>query len=970
MSVKKYTDLDPRKELEQQVAKDLAAALKKRGAKVIHHGTAASHAPASAPADISVDWTEKTKKYKLLVEVAQRTNESEFTPIVAHLDAAVAAIPGTNINLLYAGRSTSARLALFIRNENMRRQANKIAGRIIFVKLNDLQVLLAHWSSYTKDAYPLTGLLTAIGRWKDFTSDINALQILCNCLFPDWSEKATEVDAELLRLVGVRQERLRKDIIKLENKLREQYGLTGQRAHKILIFIFFAALYEDKKGPASRTTRDGFVNYRSSMPAKAKNSVEYHERTLHHLLINEIGEDPEIKTSGMMSHYEKVDLPDDFIITQVLPIFEAYPLSDSGMDFIGAVFEALARGAEKDHRIGQFFTPETAVAAVIKMIAPRPTDIVLDPACGTGRFLIQSMSYMLTRAGEVTSKHVGAVEKGIREQQLLGTDIDPWIATIAKMNMYLHGDGKSNIQAGNGLSLASRDVFLGHNPPKLDKNVDAVVTNPPLGDIDFRETANELARKGYLGVIEATPGTPAYKQEVERLAGIWTNARLRVVPHKCIELEKRKKHETDAAKWGQKIIDATIAGDDKAVAKAEKLRDAAHAKLAEVNQAIGGGNLTYEPSGKIAKGGALFLSAILDYLKQVRDPNLSEEWKGGAVGIVVDEAILNTADYKTAREFIVANYFIKAVVSLPREAFQFLARTTAKTSILVLTKKPDPSVQQREPVFYAKADIIGYTSSGACPINDLESIVPAYLSWKEQITRCYKAGLLDVKSAHKLGRSIPEYGKRVFFYDLDSSKPSERLDFAYRRMCEIVAGLKSPVRLGSLLHPVVRVPEEKETYPYAYVRSEDGRVCSKGEQDLDYATRDLREIRTNDILLSGIDVVRGAVGVVGSDCSGMVVSKEFFTLRLQKAVAGNVLPEYLTCLLRSKPVQEIIEGAITGVSNRTRIETIDDFLNLQIPPLASITKQKLIVGQLRKAYRAQDKAKESLLQIENDVVDV
>ena len=969
MNNRKYTELDPRSELEQQVAKDLTAATKKRGAKVVHHGKAASHAPASAPADISVDWSDKAKKCKLLVEVAQRTNESEFTPIVSHLDAAVAAAPGTNVNLLYAGRSTSTRLARFIRNENMRRQENKIAGRIIFIKLNDLQILLARWASHPKDVYPLTGLLTAVGLWKDFSSDINALQILCGSLFPDWSEKVAEIDAEVLRLVGVRQERLRKDIIKLENKLHER-GITGQRAHKILIFIFFAALYEDKKGPRSRATHEGFLKYQDSMPASAKNGDEYRERTLHHLLVNEIGEVSDIKGSGMMSHYEKVDLPDDFVITTVLPIFEAYPLSDSGMDFIGAVFEALARGAEKDHRIGQFFTPETAVAATIKMIAPRPTDVVLDPACGTGRFLIQSMSYMLDRAGEVTSKSKKTVEEAIRKQQLLGTDIDPWIATIAKMNMYLHGDGKSSVQSGNGLSLASCEVFPGHNPPKLDENVDNVATNPPLGDIDFRETAKDLARRGYLGAIRTAPGTTAYKQEVDRLAGIWTNARLRVVPHKCIEQEKKKEYQSAVAKWDQKMLDAAAAQKDTAIAKAKKYRDAATAKLAEMNEAIGAGNLTFKPAGKTAKGGALFLSAILDYLKPVRDPNLSEEWKGGVVGIVVDEAILNTAEYKTAREFIVANYFIKAVVSLPREAFQFLARTTAKTSILILTKKPDPSVQQREPVFYAKADIIGYTSSGACQINDLEAIVPAYLSWKERIAGCYKSRVLDAKTARKMGRSVPEYGRRVFFYDLDPTRPSERLDFAYRRMRELVAGLKLPVRLSSLLVPVVRIPDEKETYPYAYVRSEDGRVRAKGEQDLDYAPRDLREIRTNDILLSGIDVVRGAVGVVGRDCSGMVVSREFFTLRLRKAVAGKVLPEYLTCLLRSTTVQEIIEGSITGVSNRTRIETIEDFLDLQIPSPTSIARQKTIVSQLRKAYRSQDNARVSLQQIEDDVADL
>jgi len=93
-------------------------------------------------------------------------------------------------------------------------------------------------------------------------------------------------------------------------------------------------------------------------------------------LTQHIAEDGDIVESGLMKHYETIELSDNFIIQEVIPIFESYPLSEGGMDFIGAVFEALARRAEKDNRIGQFFTPETAVTSACKLAAPGPTDVV------------------------------------------------------------------------------------------------------------------------------------------------------------------------------------------------------------------------------------------------------------------------------------------------------------------------------------------------------------------------------------------------------------------------------------------------------------------------------------------------------------------------------------------------------------------------------------------------------------------
>src|SRR4051812_9967256 len=59
------------------------------------------------------------------------------------------------------------------------------------------------------------------------------------------------------------------DIVRLENQLRGR-GITGQRAHKYLIYLFFMALYEDQRGVLTRATRQGFLEYRDSLSNAAK----------------------------------------------------------------------------------------------------------------------------------------------------------------------------------------------------------------------------------------------------------------------------------------------------------------------------------------------------------------------------------------------------------------------------------------------------------------------------------------------------------------------------------------------------------------------------------------------------------------------------------------------------------------------------------------------------------------------------
>nr|WP_246679798.1 N-6 DNA methylase [Mesorhizobium sp. B2-3-5] len=333
--------------------------------------------------------------------------------------------------------------------------------------------------------------------------------------------------------------------------------------------------------------------------------------------------------------------------------------------------------------------------------------------------------------------------------------------------------------------------------------------------------------------------------------------------------------------------------------------------------------------------------------------------------------MLNTAAYSGARAFIRDNYFIKAIISLPRNAFEFLARTTAKTSIIILIKKPDASVVQREPVFFAKANTIGYTSTGMDSENDLPAVTDAFRAWRDVAPSGYAGAVVDAKKLKAVIKKVPSMDDKVSMYWLSDDAPSERLDFAYHRMRELIAAMPEQVPLSAILDSVVRIPddtlvdEQALIYSYAWVRSVDGRVRPKGIQDLKYEARDLRVVKTGDILVSGIDAVRGSIGVVGEDCDGLVVSKEFFIFRIKAEKQCSVDAEYLVRILRSPKMRAILEGTITGVSNRTRMESPSELLKIPIAPLPSLEEQQKISQKVQEAFKAQDDAVKVFAAIDN-----
>lgn len=117
---------------------------------------------------------------------------------------------------------------------------------------------------------------------------------------------------------------------------------------------------------------------------------------------------------------------------------------------------------------GEFYTPRPVVKFMVHVTDPRLDEVILDPACGTGGFLVEALEHLRPQAQTVQQRRV------LQEAALVGQEAKPLPYMLAQMNLLLHGLEYPNIAYGN--SLATKITELGDRD-----RVDVVLTNPPFG---------------------------------------------------------------------------------------------------------------------------------------------------------------------------------------------------------------------------------------------------------------------------------------------------------------------------------------------------------------------------------------------------------------------------------------------------------------------------------------------------------
>ena len=182
---------------------------------------------------------------------------------------------------------------------------------------------------------------------------------------------------------------------------------------------------------------------------------------------------------------------------ELIKRFQTVNLSSIDEDLNGRMFEVFLAASIRGKDLGQFFTPRSVVDFMTR-IALRSVDIknppkVLDACCGTAGFLIEVMAYLTGRLrndSRLTNKERETIHKRICEECLYGIEANERVARIARINMYLHGDGGSHIFHGDGLDvdpLETKDMTSEERQEVSEfrtkiknETFDLILTNPPF----------------------------------------------------------------------------------------------------------------------------------------------------------------------------------------------------------------------------------------------------------------------------------------------------------------------------------------------------------------------------------------------------------------------------------------------------------------------------------------------------------
>lgn len=388
-----------------------------------------------------------------------------------------------------------------------------------------------------------------------------------------------------------------------------------------------------------------------------KKEEAYYEKNIRSKNIKRYGEKGDISYldyyfEQTKAEFKKDDLfdPTDTIkikkasFEAILKELQKYNLSTTSDDVKGIAFEKFL-GKTFRGELGQFFTPRTIVDFMVELLDPQEGEIICDPCCGSGGFLIKAFEYIREKIEndikeqkkQITSSILGDnwsnnvykterakinpyIEKLERELDtsykegrlyhlandcIFGTDANPRMAHTSKMNMIMHGDGHCGVHHHDGL-LNVNGIF--------ENRFDVIFTNPPFGarvDKTFEITEAD-------------------------------------------SITDTKKIAENEKKYGKKVYRRAIA---------------------QVNDNIGKSLLSLYEVGKLSGlTEVLFIERCLRLLKP-----------GGRMGIVLPEGVLNSVNLQSVRELFEGMAKIILITSIPQDVF-VASGATIKPSILFFKK--------------------------------------------------------------------------------------------------------------------------------------------------------------------------------------------------------------------------------------------------------------------------------------------
>lgn len=272
------------------------------------------------------------------------------------------------------------------------------------------------------------------------------------------------------------------------NFIHGNEGMPKDAAFWQFLYLIFSKMYDERIGNRDREfwaspTEQFDDEGRKRIRARITPLFEKVKKTY-----------PEIFTGN-----EDITLSDRALAFMVSELAK-YDFTRTEMDAKGAAYQEVVGDNLRGDR-GQYFTPRGAIKLIVEMMAPQPHEKVLDPSCGTGGFLEQTLSFInkqlrekeaISLAAETTEEFISIQQqiKEFAENNLFGCDFDPFLCRASQMNVVMASNAMANIYHMNsleyphghlkGVDPAKKTIPVGDSSGK-DGSVDVILTNPPFG---------------------------------------------------------------------------------------------------------------------------------------------------------------------------------------------------------------------------------------------------------------------------------------------------------------------------------------------------------------------------------------------------------------------------------------------------------------------------------------------------------
>lgn len=466
------------------------------------------------------------------------------------------------------------------------------------------------------------------------------------------------VDKKVKEILGKTKTFTREDFTKMlrtcHNIIRNNDKLSPEAAFdEISKILFMKIRYERDKSGSEVFTLKKFKQLEADYEQYTRPTLKRQGIDLPYMQILFIDTKDKFKEDHLFDENDSIKIRQNSF-EQILEKLQVYNLSDTQDDVKGIAFEQFL-GTTFRGELGQFFTPRTIVDFMTHVLDPKEGEIICDPTCGSGGFLIKAFEYIREQIeedikaekarlraeiegdhyDELSEKKQLAISEHIEEMQtalnreldtqvegsrmyhlsrdcIYGTDANPRMARTSKMNMIMHGDGHGGVHHHDGL-LNVNGIF--------EERFDVILTNPPFGS----------------------------------------------------RIDK-----------SQKITEADRFTDEVLIAKyREKYGEAYDEALKQVNDHIGKTLLSLYDTGSMSGlTEVLFMERCLRLLK-----------KGGRMGMVLPEGVLNTSNLQKVRDYFEGRAKIILICSIPQDVF-IAAGATVKPSLVFFKRFTEEEERQ------------------------------------------------------------------------------------------------------------------------------------------------------------------------------------------------------------------------------------------------------------------------------------